>query len=123
MSGYKLIKFESGTCGFCKSMDKTKVLEKFAAKHANVQVLKCVIADDKGVPYLDGTKWAEMYGIAALPTLVVEDANGRELAREEGAMPMTGLEKLFERAKERETRGSLAANAGGPASAKERSDA
>lgn len=123
MSGYKLIKFESGTCGFCKSMDKTKVLEKFAAKHPDVQVLKCMIADDKGVAYLDGSKWAQAYGIAALPTLVVEDANGRELAREEGAMPMSGIEKLFERAKEREALGTLAASAGGPASAKERGNA
>lgn len=118
--GYKLIKFESGTCGYCKSMDKTKVLEKFAAKNPDVQVLKCMISDDKGVPYLDGEKWATAYGINALPTLVVEDSNGRELAREEGALPVSALEQLMARARHREALGAMGADAGGPASAKSR---
>jgi thioredoxin-related protein len=111
--GYKLIKFESGTCAFCKSMDKTKVLEKFAAKHPDVTVIKCMIADTKGVMFQDAAKWADAYGIGALPTLVFETGDGRELVREEGAMPLTAIEKLFERAKLREGMGSLAAPAEG----------
>jgi thiol-disulfide isomerase/thioredoxin len=107
MAKYKLIKFESGTCAYCKSMDKTKVLEKFAAKHADVTVVKCMIADDKGVPFNDAMKWADAYGIGALPTLVVETDDGRELVREEGAMPLSAIEKLLERAKAREAMGSL----------------
>lgn len=107
--GFKLIKFESGTCAYCKSMDKTKVLEKFAAKHPDVQVIKCMIADDKGTPFKDGMKWADAYGIGALPTLVLETDDGRELVREEGAMPLSAIEKLLDRAKARAAMGSLTA--------------
>lgn len=104
---YRLIKFESGTCAYCKSMDKTKVLEKFAAKHPDVAVLKCMIADEKGVPFNDAVKFADAYGIAALPTLVVEDATGRELARAEGALPPKAVEALLEQAKKRAEVGAL----------------
>lgn len=107
--GYKLIKFESGTCAFCKSMDKAKTLEKFAAKYPDVTVIKCMIADTKGAIFEDGEKWANAYGISALPTLVLETDDGRELVREEGSMPLGALEKMLERAKARETMGSLSA--------------
>ena len=43
---YRLIKFESGTCAFCKAMDKSKVLEKFADSAGDVTVLKVSIADE-----------------------------------------------------------------------------
>jgi thioredoxin-related protein len=109
--GYKLIKFESGTCAYCKSMDKTKVLEKFAAAHPDVQVIKCMIADTKGVMFQDAAKWADTYGVGALPTLVLETDDGRELVREEGAMPLSAVEKLFERGKARQAAGSLTAPA------------
>lgn len=104
---YRLIKFESGTCAFCKSMDKTKVLEKFADSVGDVQVLKVSIADEKGVPYKDGEKWANGYGIAALPTLVFEDATGRELARAEGALPLKAIRILYAQAQARAALGSL----------------
>lgn len=120
MYKYKLIKFEAGTCAFCKSMDKAKTLEKFAAKHPDVQVLKCMIADDKGVPYKDGERWANVYGVAALPTLVVETIDGRELGRVEGALPPSALEKVFRQAQERAEAGALGVPAGGPSAAKDR---
>jgi thioredoxin-related protein len=120
MQTYKLIKFESGTCAFCKSMDKQKTLEKFAAKHPEVTVLKCMIADDKGVPYKDGERWANLYGINALPTLIFETGDGRELVRIEGAAPPSALEKLFKAAQERAGAGAIGAPAGGPSSAADR---
>ena len=120
MQTYKLIKFEAGTCAFCKSMDKAKTLEKFAQKHPEVTVLKCMIADDKGIPYKDGERWANVYGIGALPTLVFETGDGRELVRIEGAAPPSALEKLFKQAQERATAGALGAPAGGPSAAKDR---
>ena len=104
---YRLIKFESGTCAFCKAMDKSKVLEKFADEKGDVQVMKVSIADDKGIPYKDGMKWADAYGIAALPTLVIEDAGGRELARAEGALPLKAIRALYEQAQARQSLGTL----------------
>jgi thioredoxin-related protein len=104
---YRLIKFESGTCAFCKAMDKSKVLEKFADEKGDVQVMKVSIADEKGVPYKDGEKWANAYGIAALPTLVIEDAGGRELARAEGALPLKAIRALYEQAQQRQNLGAL----------------
>ena len=104
---YRLIKFESGTCAFCKAMDKSKVLEKFADEKGDVQVLKVSIADEKGTPFKDGEKWANAYGIAALPTLVIETVEGRELARAEGALPLKAIRALYEQAQERQNLGTL----------------
>ena len=114
---FRLIKFESGTCAFCKAMDKSKVLEKFADSVGDVVVVKVSIADEKGVPYKDGERWANGYGIAALPTLVLEDAQGRELARAEGALPLKALKALYEQAKARQALGALPVPASKPGGA------
>jgi protein-disulfide isomerase len=89
-------------------MDRAKTLEKFAADHPEVTVLRLCLADKKGVPYKDSNEWADAYGIMATPTLIIESEDGRELVRLESAVSVKDLDKALQRAQERLKRGPLA---------------
>ena len=116
---YKLIKFGGEFCAPCKTMDKAKVLEKFVQKHPNVQVIRVEIADKEGVPYKDGERIAQAYGVSALPTIVIEKSGQLgELARADGGHTLKMLEDLFEQATKRAALGSVDIDAGGPGSEK-----
>ena len=105
---FRLLRFGSDVCGPCLGMDKAKTLEKFAAAHPEVTVLRLCLADKKGVPYKDANEWADAYGIMATPTLIFESEDGRELVRLEAAVSVKDLDKALQRAQERLKRGPLA---------------
>lgn len=111
----KLIKFGGEFCAPCRAMDKAQTLEKFAAKYPEVHVIRVDTADKKGVPYLDGEKVAEAYGITALPTLVFERIGEvGELVRADGAHKLADIEELYAVAKKRLAVGALVSNVGTP---------
>lgn len=104
---FRLLRFGSDVCGPCVGMDRAKTLEKFAAAHPEVTVLRVCLADKKGVPYRDANEWADTYGIAATPTLIFESDAGAELVRLEQAVTLKDLDKALQRAQERLKRGPL----------------
>lgn len=91
----KLVKFGSVHCGPCRSMDKSKILERFVAKHPEINLEKIDTETEEGEELIG------LYGVTSIPTIVFELDSGGELARDEGGQTMQSLEDLFSRAKVR----------------------
>ncbi len=97
MSGkLKLIKFGFDGCPPCKAMDKTKVLEKFVEAHPEVELIKKDVEEDK-----KAMKQFAAYGGSAVPLIVIETEDGKELARETGGLTRKGVADLYEAALKR----------------------
>jgi thioredoxin-like negative regulator of GroEL len=86
-----LIKLGADWCGPCQSMKKQKTLEKFIDAHDDVK-LRVIDIDDPA-----GEKLADEYEVRAVPSIIFE-YDGEELCRDEGAMSLKMLEKLYEKA-------------------------
>jgi thiol-disulfide isomerase/thioredoxin len=101
----KLIKFGAPWCGACKDMDRKQTLQKLAAKFSDVDVRRVDLPvdedDTENFSDIDteAMKLAEEYEIKSLPVLVIEDMEGNELVREEGAVPFREIEKMLEKAR------------------------
>ncbi len=89
----RLVKFGSRSCGPCRAMDRSKVLERFVAKHSDITLERVDIETEKG------GELADVYDITAIPVVVFETEEGGELARDEGGQTMQTLEELLSRAK------------------------
>ncbi len=99
----RLIKFGGENCHVCVAMERTGILEKFAAKHPEVRLLKLDIADKKGdspagSTYEKNFKLSDAFGVEVLPTLVFEVKGGGELLRFEGGATLKELEESYEEA-------------------------
>lgn len=105
----RLIKFGSLTCGACASMDKAKVLERFAEAHPEVALVKLDIADKKGhspslgdaenlhgVDFKKNYALSDEYEVTALPTLIMEIEGAGEVVRIEGAANIKQLNEMYE---------------------------
>ena len=81
--GEVLVKFYADWCGPCQMMKP--VVEEFAEKHAEIKVLEVNVDDEEEL--------AEKYRVSTIPCFVAMK-DGKEVAREIGAMPLKKLEKL-----------------------------
>lgn len=89
---FTLLKFTASWCPPCKEMERSRLLESFVERHPEVQLEKVDI-DRQG-------ERADAYAIRAVPTLVILDGDGEELARGHPATA-AGVERLFTLARAR----------------------
>jgi thiol-disulfide isomerase/thioredoxin len=83
----KLIKFTASWCGPCQAMKRAKTVERLAEKYA--LDLEVYDTDDKL-----GRALSDERDVDTIPTVLLVDGRGRELARSEAAS-LTMLEKTF----------------------------
>lgn len=88
----KVIKFGAPWCPACRTMDYSRSLEKLARAHPDDLTVEKVDCDR------DGAK-ADAYKVKEMPTIVIEDWAGVEVARKKDALDLAGLEKLLRKAK------------------------
>lgn len=87
----KLVKFSAKWCGHCVAMKKTKVLEKLAEAHSDVELIEIDVDQHEDV--------ADEYEIESMPSIFFEDAAGFILAENAGGLNLAELEKLYTKAK------------------------
>jgi thiol:disulfide interchange protein len=89
------VDFFAEWCGPCKRMER----EVFSTKKSSdlFKNFICVKQDVDG----EGQKSARKYGVTAMPSLYVMDANGKVILYYVGALPQEGLEGLITEAKKR----------------------
>ena len=97
---YVFIDFYATWCGPCKMMDRQVYTDSAMAKAAAKYVNRKVDAE-KG----EGINLAKRYGIAAYPTMVIVDAAGKEVNREQGFRPATHMVRFLDDT--REGRGTI----------------
>lgn len=97
---YVFIDFYATWCGPCKMMDRQVYTDSTVAAAAAKYVNKKVDAE-KG----EGIALAKRYGIAAYPTMVVVDATGKEVNREQGFRPAAQFTRFLDDT--REGRGTI----------------
>ncbi len=105
---FRLIKVGAPWCGPCQAMAKAKTLEKFGEKHPEVRVEEYTLSDEdgeEGAKLSDAEKeandLADEYDVEAIPTCIITDMDGNELARTDEATGLSGLLKLYAKAKEK----------------------
>ena len=86
----RLLLFSAGWCPACRRLEASGVLERFASKHPDVPVER-VDVDSQG-------QRAAQYGIRAIPTVVLVDSAGTELARPSHAGSEEALEQALSKA-------------------------
>ncbi len=84
-------------CGPCQYLQK-KVFPTPTAQAALAKVvpLSIMVETNDGTPSVEGKKLAEQFKLSGYPTLVMLDANGKELRRVMGALDPDGLAKFIE---------------------------
>jgi thioredoxin-related protein len=100
----RIVKFESKTCGYCASMNKRRVVETIAEEFG-ADVVTLTIADEQGdspegTPYAEAYEISDLLGVQALPCYLVQDVNGIEFERIEGASSLTDFRKRVTAASE-----------------------
>ena len=79
-------------CGPCLHLQKNVFpTPEAAAALAKVVPYSALVQKRDGTPLAEGTKLADQFKLSAFPTLVILDANGKELRRQVGAF-RTGAE-------------------------------
>ena len=84
----ELLDFYADWCGPCQMMKPT--VEEFAKSHPEITVKSINIDEEEDL--------ASEYGVSGIPCFVLLK-DGKEVAREVGAMPLKKLEKMVEKAK------------------------
>ena len=97
---YVFIDFYATWCGPCKMMDRQVYTDSTVAKAAAKFVNRKVDAE-KG----EGIELAKRYGITAYPTMVIVDATGKEVNREQGFRPAVQFARFLDDT--REGRGTI----------------
>ncbi len=97
---YVFIDFYATWCGPCKMMDRQTYSDSSVGKAAAKFVNRKVDAE-KG----EGIKLAARYGIQAYPTMVIVDATGKEVNREQGFRPAAQFARFLDDT--REGRGTI----------------
>jgi len=92
-SSVRLLLFTAGWCPACRQLERSGVIEKFSAAHPQVSIERVDI--DK-----EGAR-ASQYGIRAIPTVVMTDPDGLELARPRTAGSLTELKRALSLARQR----------------------
>lgn len=87
----KLIKFGAKWCSFCVAMDRSKILEKIAEAHPEIELI--LIDVDKH------EELADEYEVQSMPSIFFEDKDGFILAEHAGGMNFDEVEKLYAKAK------------------------
>lgn len=120
----KLVKVGALWCGPCVSMAKKQILEKFAAKHPEIEVVKydlpspseCPVCEEEGeagtaceedgctgkLPALSGaektaTDFADEHDVQTIPTIIFYRGD-EELIRTEEGVSLKELEQLYQEA-------------------------
>jgi thiol:disulfide interchange protein len=79
-------------CGPCQHLQKNVFPSSEAqAALAKVVPFSSLVQKKDGTPVAEGTKLSEQFNLTAFPTMVILDANGKELRRQVGAF-RTGAE-------------------------------
>jgi thiol-disulfide isomerase/thioredoxin len=81
----RLLLFRADWCPACRQLDRNGVIDRFAARHDDVPVVRVDVDREEAQ--------ARRYGINSIPTVVLVDSNGDELAR-----PAAGSLESLERA-------------------------
>ena len=88
----RLLLFRADWCPACRHLDRSGVINQFAARHDDVPVVRVDIDREDAQ--------ARRYGINSIPTVVLVDSNGDELARP-AARSLESLERAIERIRKR----------------------
>lgn len=101
----RLLKFGGGSCPACRAMERAGTLDRFASDNPDVPVHRLDVYDDRGEAapgsiYEAANTVSDTYEVRALPTIIIETLDGRELAREEGGLNGPQLRSMLKRARE-----------------------
>lgn len=99
---FKLLRFGAEWCPSCRRMAKAETLEKFAAAHREVEIVKYDLSDGEEPTQAqrEAEDIADEYDVESIPALIFVDMEGVELARRDEFATLSQLQGLYTEAKE-----------------------